>query len=260
MVRFLARTVVELVANAIGLLVATWLLQGVTPSASGFLIGVAVFTVAQFILAPLVFKLSFKYVRALTGGIALVTTFVGLLVTTWLTDGLKITGFSTWVIATLVVWVFGVIAVLVLPLVIFKKTLASRGGPGRCCRRRADGSGFGRARPEVDVLLVGVAVDLGELVGGEVEVVDRADAVLDLGRARGADQRRGDAAVAQHPGERHLGQGLAAALGDVVERADVGDGAVVEELLAQRLALGGAAAFGDALRGTWRSACPGPAA
>ena len=36
--------------------------------------------------------------------------------------------------------------------------------------------------PEVDVLLVGVAVDLGELVGGEVEVLDRADAVLDLGR------------------------------------------------------------------------------
>ena len=48
----------------------------------------SIFTAARFILAPLIFKLSFKYVRALTGGIALVTTFVGLLVTTWLTDGL----------------------------------------------------------------------------------------------------------------------------------------------------------------------------
>ena len=33
-------------------------------------------------------------------------------------------------IATLIVWVFGVIAVLVLPLVIFKKALAQRAGSG----------------------------------------------------------------------------------------------------------------------------------
>ena len=130
MARFLARTVVELVASAIGLIVAAWLLQGVTLSASGFLIAVAVFTVAKIIVGPLVFKLSFKYARALTGGIALVTTFIGLLVTTWLTSGLTITGAGSWVMATIVVWVFTVIAILVLPLVIFKKLLASPGGPG----------------------------------------------------------------------------------------------------------------------------------
>ena len=130
MARFLARTVVELVASAIGLIVAAWLLQGVTLNASGFLIAVAVFTVAKIILGPLVFKLSFKYARALTGGIALVTTFVGLLVTTWLTSGLTIVGAGSWVMATIVVWLFTVIAILVLPLVIFKKLLASPGGPG----------------------------------------------------------------------------------------------------------------------------------
>ena len=58
------------------------------------------------------------------------TTFVGLLVTTWLTSGLTITGARSWVMATLVVWLFTVIAMLVLPLVIFKKPLASPGGPG----------------------------------------------------------------------------------------------------------------------------------
>ena len=130
MARFLARTVVELVASAIGLIVAAWLLQGVTLNASGFLIAVAVFTLAKIVLGPLVFKLSFKYARALTGGIALVTTFVGLLVTTWLTSGLTIAGAGSWVMATIVVWVFTVIAILVLPLVIFKKLLASPGGPG----------------------------------------------------------------------------------------------------------------------------------
>lgn len=130
MTRFLARTVVELVASAIGLIVAAWLLAGVTLNASGFLVAVAVFTVAKVVLGPMVFKLSFKYARALTGGIALVTTFVGLLVTTWLTSGLTITGASSWVMATIVVWLFTVIAILVLPLIIFKKLLAAPGGPG----------------------------------------------------------------------------------------------------------------------------------
>ena len=130
MLRLIALTVVELVANAIGLLVAKWLLPGFVITPAGFLWVIVIFTAARFILAPLIFKLAFRHVRAITGGIALVTTFVGLLVTTWLTDGLTITGFSTWVIATLVVWLFGVIAVLVLPLVIFKKVLAQRAGAG----------------------------------------------------------------------------------------------------------------------------------
>ncbi|MER2509015.1 phage holin family protein [Amaricoccus sp.] len=126
MVRFLALTVVELAASAIGLIVAAWLLSGVVLSVSGFFVAVAVFTAAKIILGPFIFKLSFRHARALTGGIALVTTFVSLLVTTWLTSGLAITGATTWVIATLVVWLFSVIATLVLPLVIFKKVLARR--------------------------------------------------------------------------------------------------------------------------------------
>ena len=107
MLRLFALTVVELVANAIGLLVAKWLLPGFMISPAGFLWVIVIFTAARFVLAPLIFKLSFKYVRAITGGIALVTTFVGLLVTTWVTDGLQISGFSTWVIATLLVWLAG---------------------------------------------------------------------------------------------------------------------------------------------------------
>lgn len=126
MVRLMARMVVELVANAIGLVVAAWLLPGFSLSVMSFFVVVAVFTAARFILAPLVFKLSFTYARALTGGIALVTTLVGLLVTTWLTDGIVITGATTWVVATLIVWLFGVVAILLLPLVIFKKALAAR--------------------------------------------------------------------------------------------------------------------------------------
>lgn len=126
MVRMIATIVLELAASAVGLLVASWVLAGFQLQLSGFLWAIGIFTAARLILAPLIFKISFKHARALTGGIALVTTFVGLLVTTWLTSGLVISGLSAWVIGTLIVWLFGVLAMLLLPLVLFKKALASR--------------------------------------------------------------------------------------------------------------------------------------
>lgn len=132
MVRIIALTVIELMASAVGILVASWLLRPeFSLTSSGFLWAIVVFTAARFILAPLIFKLSFKHARAITGGIALVTTFVSLLVTTWLSDGLQISGITTWVLATLLVWLFGVVAVLVMPLIIFKKTLAKAGAQPR---------------------------------------------------------------------------------------------------------------------------------
>ena len=53
------------------------------------------------------------------------TVFVALLVTSYFSSHLTITGVITWVFATLIVWIFGVVAMLLLPLVIFKKTLAA---------------------------------------------------------------------------------------------------------------------------------------
>lgn len=130
MIRLIASTVVELIANAFGMIVALWLLPGFSMNLPSFIIVVAIFTVTRFVLAPLIFKLSFRYARVLTGGIALVTTFVGLFVTTFLTNGIVISGLSTWVLATLIIWICGVIAMLVLPLVIFKKVLAAKSDSG----------------------------------------------------------------------------------------------------------------------------------
>jgi putative membrane protein len=42
-----------------------------------------------------------------------------------MTDHLAISGFSTWVLSTLIVWLSGVIAAIVLPLFLFKKALAN---------------------------------------------------------------------------------------------------------------------------------------
>lgn len=55
-------------------------------------------------------------------------------------------------------------------------------------RRRAGSAGAGLL-PDVDAGVDGVGVDAGELVGREVQVLDRGQAVLELGDAGRADQR-----------------------------------------------------------------------
>jgi hypothetical protein len=76
------------------------------------------------------------------------------------------------------------------------------------------------AGPEVDVGVGGVPVDLCQLVGSEVEAIERGDVVLELGNAARANHQRGHPRVAQGPDEGQLGEALAASRRDLVEGAD----------------------------------------
>ena len=129
MVRLLASTVLHLLANAVGLLIASLALSGFSVTLTAFVIAVLIFTVVEVVLDPLVVKISLQYAPALRGGVALVTTLVGLVVTTLITDGLTISGATAWVVGTLIVWLGGVLAALVLPLFLFRSVL--REGEGR---------------------------------------------------------------------------------------------------------------------------------
>jgi uncharacterized membrane protein YvlD (DUF360 family) len=122
--RFLASIVLHLLANAAGLAIAAALLDGFSVDAAAFIVVVVVFTAIEVVLGPLVVKISIQYAPALRGGIALVTTLVGLIVTTLVTDGLTIDGLTAWVVGTLIVWLGGVLAALILPLVLFKKVMS----------------------------------------------------------------------------------------------------------------------------------------
>ncbi|MCA1781229.1 MAG: phage holin family protein [Intrasporangiaceae bacterium] len=124
MVRFLARTALYLLANAVGLLAAAYLLDGFTLNPLGFVVSVLVFTAVETLLGPFVVKMAFQYAPALRGGIALVTTFVGLLITSVLTDGVRLEGAMTWLLAPFIVWAFVLVAAILLPLVLFKKVLS----------------------------------------------------------------------------------------------------------------------------------------
>ena len=125
MPRFLAQTAMSLLANAIALVVASILLAGFTINGLAFVVAVCIFTASTAILEPLITKIALQNAPYLLGGIALVTTFVGLLVTTLVTNGLSITGISTWVVATLIIWIATVVASLVLPLFLFKEVLGN---------------------------------------------------------------------------------------------------------------------------------------
>jgi putative membrane protein len=112
MIRMLSSIVIRLLANAIGLLIAAVIL-------SGFSIHALSFITALLILI----KISIKNLPALMGGVALVTTIVGLIITDLFSTGISITGINTWILATLIVWLGALLAGLLLPLLIFKKAL-----------------------------------------------------------------------------------------------------------------------------------------
>lgn len=123
MIRLLATLVVSLLANAVGLFMATFILDGFSINGVSFVIAVAIFTITAVVVDPLITRLADNNLPALRGGVSLVMTFVGLLITSLVSDGITISGVSTWVLATLIVWLFGLIATLILPLIVFKKTL-----------------------------------------------------------------------------------------------------------------------------------------
>jgi hypothetical protein len=63
---------------------------------------------------------------AALGGVALISTFVALLITDLFTDGLSISGIGTWIGATVVVWLASLLAVFILPYLGLKKYLDER--------------------------------------------------------------------------------------------------------------------------------------
>jgi putative membrane protein len=126
MARTLISAALHLGANAIGLLVAGLVLSDMSIDASAFVFAVIIFTVVEVVAEPLFQKIAVTNVHALVGGVALITTFVGLLVTDLISDGLSISGVWTWIVATLIVWLAGTLAGVILSSLFVKKTVDAR--------------------------------------------------------------------------------------------------------------------------------------
>jgi len=126
MIRWLISLILGFFANAIGLWVTSIFLEGFEISGSAFLIAVIIFTVCTAILGPFISKVAFTKASFLMGGIGLVNTFVALLITSLISDGIMINGIETWLIATVMVWFFSMIGNVILPFIIFKMILDKR--------------------------------------------------------------------------------------------------------------------------------------
>jgi putative membrane protein len=131
MIRILISAVMNLAANAVGLLIAAVVLDGMSISGPAFVVAIAIYTVVQTLAGPLIMQLAVKQASALLGGTALVTAFVSLLVTSLVMDGLRIDGLTTWVAATVIVWLGALIAAVVLPIIFVKKKVEERQGAER---------------------------------------------------------------------------------------------------------------------------------
>lgn len=125
MIRFLIRTAVSVAAAAVGLIVAAAILDRMQLDAVSFVAVVVIFAVIGGLLGPFVAKTAMLSAPALMGGIGLVTTFVALLITDLISDGLTIRGATTWILATLIVWLASLLASLLLPVILVKAGVES---------------------------------------------------------------------------------------------------------------------------------------
>jgi len=125
-IRFLLRTGINLVDSLLALLLAAWLIDGVSVSWSGLIIAVVVFTVAQAILAPFVFNMARQYASAVLGGIGIVSTLIALWVATLFPGGLHINGLVAWVVTPLLVWIITALGGWILGIFIIDKWWGKR--------------------------------------------------------------------------------------------------------------------------------------
>lgn len=126
MVRLLVSGAIYLAANAVGLLVAAWVLDDMSVDGGAFVTAVLIFTAVEVVARPLFTQIAIKNVGGLVGSTALVATLIGLVITAWLSDGLTIDGALTWVLATVIVWAAALIAGLILPVMLVKRAVGDR--------------------------------------------------------------------------------------------------------------------------------------
>lgn len=120
MIRLLIRAVVYLVSAAIGLIVASAVLDDFHLLAGGFIVALVIFALAQLILGPFIAKVVRNNAEALLGGVGLVSTFVALLIASLIGDGLEINGVAAWIAGTVIVWLVTAIATMVVPFLLVK--------------------------------------------------------------------------------------------------------------------------------------------
>lgn len=127
MIRFLIRTAIFFASAFVGIVAADLILPGFSVTGwTSYLWVAIVFALVQALVSPLLGRLAQRRAAVFTSGIGLVSTLVALVVTAVVTGSLSVDGLGTWVVAALVVWLFGAIAAFVLPFLVVKRAVQER--------------------------------------------------------------------------------------------------------------------------------------
>jgi putative membrane protein len=126
MIRLLIRIGVALLGAAIGLIVGAVVLDDMTLDGAAFLLAIVIFVVLTAVLEPLIEKIGDEHVSLIATFSSLITTFLALLITELVSDGLNISGASTWVFATLIVWACTALATWILLRMFIKNVRENR--------------------------------------------------------------------------------------------------------------------------------------
>jgi putative membrane protein len=99
------RAGVMLASSAIALILAAIIFDRFSIGFLSFPIAVIVFTLVSLVAKPIVASLVKQHAREINWGVGLVTTYVTLLATDLLSDGIQVEGFFTWIASTALIWV-----------------------------------------------------------------------------------------------------------------------------------------------------------
>jgi uncharacterized membrane protein YvlD (DUF360 family) len=127
MIRFLIRLVVWFAAAFVGIVAADVFLSGFSVSGwTSYVIVAAIFAIIQSLIAPMMNQYTERNARMFSGGVGIFATLVALFVTNLISGALTIDGLGTWVLAALIVWLFGALAAFILPFFLVKKAVNER--------------------------------------------------------------------------------------------------------------------------------------
>jgi len=91
-----------------------------------FVLALVIFVVLTAVLEPLIEKIGDEHLSIIAMFSSLITTFIALLITELVSDGLTITGTATWVLATLIVWACTALATWILLRMFIKNVRENR--------------------------------------------------------------------------------------------------------------------------------------
>ena len=127
MIRLLIRVGIALLGAAIGLIVAAIVLgDDMSLDGPAFVLALVIFVVLTAVLEPLIEKIGDEHMSIIAMFSSLITTFLALLITELVSDGLTISGATTWILATLIVWACTALATWILLRMFIKNVRENR--------------------------------------------------------------------------------------------------------------------------------------